>query len=66
MEVVAVEDLAGGADATQFTATELFRRPAPDRPLVWTGQVPVRLGRNLEASGCDVRRLLSGDPAVTW
>jgi pilus assembly protein CpaF len=66
MEVVAVEDLAGGADATQFTATELFRRPAPDRPLAWTGQVPVRLGRALEASGHDVRRLLSGDPAVAW
>jgi pilus assembly protein CpaF len=58
VEIVAVEDLAGGAEATQFTVTELFRRAGPDEPLMWTGHVPVRLGRALAATGCDVRRLL--------
>jgi pilus assembly protein CpaF len=63
VEIVAVEDLAGGADATQFTVTELFRRSGPGEPLVWTGQVPIRLGRALDAAGYEVRRLLDGDLA---
>jgi pilus assembly protein CpaF len=63
VEVVAVEDLAGGADATQFTITELFRRSGPGEPLAWTGQVPIRLGRALDAAGYEVRRLLDGDLA---
>jgi pilus assembly protein CpaF len=57
-EVVAVEDLAGRADATQLTVTELFRRAGPDAPLAWTGNVPVRLGRFLVDAGDDVRRYL--------
>jgi pilus assembly protein CpaF len=60
-EIVAVEDLAGAADATQFTITELFRRSGPGEALVWTGQVPVRLGRALDAAGHETRRLLDGD-----
>jgi pilus assembly protein CpaF len=66
-EVVAVEDLAGGAEATQFTVTELFRRPGPDAPLAWTGEIPVRLARSLVDAGDDVRRYLAadhGDPAL--
>jgi pilus assembly protein CpaF len=63
VEIVAVEDLAGGADATQFTITELFRRSGPGDPLAWTGQVPIRLGRALDAAGYEVRRLLDGDLA---
>ena len=31
-EIVAVEDLAGGPDAAQFTVTELFARPRRDAP----------------------------------
>jgi pilus assembly protein CpaF len=61
VEVVAVEDLAGAAHATQFTVTELFRRSGPGEPLVWTGQVPSRLGRALDAAGFETRRLLDGD-----
>jgi pilus assembly protein CpaF len=58
MEVVMVEDLQGGLDATQFTVTEVFRRPGPDQPLAWTGDVPVRAARALADAGHDVRRLL--------
>ena len=57
-EVLAVEDLAGGAEATQFTATSIFARPGPDQPLAWTGQVPARLDQLLRAAGFDLRQLL--------
>jgi pilus assembly protein CpaF len=57
-EVAAVEDQQGGPSAASFTVTELFRRERPDRPLQWTGTLPVRLARPLEAAGYDVRTLL--------
>jgi pilus assembly protein CpaF len=57
-EVIAVEDLQGGADATQFTVTELFSRSGPDRPLEWSGLVPVRAQRALNESGVDLHALL--------
>jgi pilus assembly protein CpaF len=57
-EVAMVEDLQGGLDATQFTVTEVFRRPGPDRPLAWTGNLPARATRALADAGHDVRRLL--------
>ena len=57
-EVVAVEDLQTGPDATAFTVTELFRRERPDAPLTWTGNLPSRAARSLEMAGYDVRRLL--------
>ena len=56
-EVVAVEDL-NGADATQFTVTELFGRAGPDAPLSWTGQVPTRAARQFRQAGLDIRELL--------
>jgi pilus assembly protein CpaF len=59
-EVVMVEDLQGGLDATQFTVTEVFRGAGPDQPLTWTGNVPARAGRALAAAGHDVRSLLDG------
>ncbi|HEX6235827.1 MAG TPA: ATPase, T2SS/T4P/T4SS family [Acidimicrobiales bacterium] len=58
VEVVCVEDLAGGAEATQFTVTEVFRRPGPGQPLAWTGNLPVRAARVLADAGADVRQLL--------
>jgi pilus assembly protein CpaF len=64
-EVVAVEDLVGGADATQFTMTVLFRRTGPDQLLRWTGELPVRLGRALTDAGHDLRRLLHDD-GTAW
>lgn len=57
-EVISVEDLAGGAEATQFTVTPVFSRETPDGPLTWTGQIPVRLEHLLRQSGIDVRSVL--------
>lgn len=67
-EVVAVEDLAGGMEATQFTVTDVYRRGSHDRPLVWSGEVPVRVGRRLASAGYDVRQLLGDVSAAgaTW
>jgi pilus assembly protein CpaF len=61
-EVAAVEELQGGAEAATFTMTELFSRPRPDAPLQWTGNLPVRAARALEAAGYDVRALLADRP----
>jgi pilus assembly protein CpaF len=58
MSVLAVEDLTGPSDATQFTTTEVFHRNGPTEPLCWTGQVPARLGRALADAGTDIRSLL--------
>ena len=56
--ILAVEDLTAGADAVQFTTTELFRRDRHDGELRPTGQLPIRAGRRLERAGHDVRALL--------
>lgn len=63
-EVLAIEDLAGGAEATQFTATPVFTRAGPDAPLRWTGQVPTRLERLLRQRGAEVRSLLVDLPVA--
>ncbi len=60
-EIACVEDLAGGASATQFTVTPVFDRPTPDAPLTWTGAVPSRLRRDFERAGLDVVDVL--DPS---
>jgi pilus assembly protein CpaF len=57
-EVIAVEDLAGGPEASQFTVTELFGRAGPDAPLAWTGLLPTRAGQQFRQAGIDVRQLL--------
>jgi hypothetical protein len=62
---VCVEDLQAGPDATQFTVTEVFRRPRTDAPLRWTGNLPVRAARSLEEAGYDVRTLLDDPGAAT-
>ncbi|MCU1354070.1 MAG: CpaF family protein [Acidimicrobiales bacterium] len=64
-ELAAVEDLAGGPEATQFTMTGVFQRAAPSSPLTWTGQVPVRLERLLHAAGYDIRALLDPTAAAS-
>jgi len=58
-EILAVEDLQTGPDATTFTTTDLFRRGGPGEPLRWTGQLPVRATRAFDAAGIDVRTLLA-------
>ena len=65
-EVVAVEDLAGGLEATQFTVTDVYRRAGNDRPLAWSGEVPVRVGRRLASAGYDVRQLLGDVAGAHW
>ena len=50
-EIIAVEDLAAGPEATQFTITEVFARPRLDQPLAWTGNLPARATRALRERG---------------
>lgn len=57
-EVIAVEDLQTGRDATAFTVSDLFNRERLDGPLRWTGNLPSRIVRPLELAGYDVRQLL--------
>ena len=57
-EVVAVEDMAGGSEATQFTTTPVFSRSGPHHPLVWTGQVPVRLQELFSQAGLSLHEVL--------
>jgi pilus assembly protein CpaF len=59
-EILAVEDLQTGVDATAFTVTEIFRRPRWNAPLVWTGNLPVRVGRAFEEADQDLRTILEG------
>jgi pilus assembly protein CpaF len=58
--IIAVEDLAGGADATQFTVTELFEADSSG-VLRWTGLIPQRLAAAFRRAGDDVRRVLDAD-----
>lgn len=60
-EIVAVEDLAAGTDAAQFTVTPLFERRTPAEPLAWTGLLPVRSARAFDHIGADVAALLRDD-----
>ncbi|MGH9189907.1 MAG: CpaF family protein [Acidimicrobiales bacterium] len=57
-EVLAVEDSQASPQSTQFTVTEVFKRPRPHSPLTWTGNLPIRAARAIEESGYDVRQLL--------
>jgi pilus assembly protein CpaF len=59
-EVLAVEDLQVGAETVAFTTTTVFARLRHDAPLGWTGNLPVRAARALEAAGYDLRRLTEG------
>lgn len=61
-EILAVEDLAGGPDAAQFTATTVFAQNDDDRALDPTGLVPSRLSRLLARRGVDVQALVSPSP----
>lgn len=65
-EVIAVEDLQTGRDATNFTVTDLFSRPRHGEPLRWTGNIPARLARPLERAGFDIRALLDTPGAAPW
>ncbi len=58
MTILAVEDLAGGSDAVQFTATEVFERPRHGAPIERTGAVPPRLARAFARVGLDIIEVL--------
>ncbi len=58
MSIIAVEDLTAGAEAVQFTTTELFTRTRHDGTLEPTGLVPLRAARRLEQVSSDLRSLL--------
>ena len=62
-EIVAVEDLQTGRDATTFTVTDVFGRARWDAPLTWSGDLPVRAGRAFEEAGIDLRALLDSSSA---
>lgn len=51
--VVAVEDLIAGADASQFTITEVFHRRTVRDQIAATGSVPSRLSALFERAGLD-------------
>jgi pilus assembly protein CpaF len=57
-EVIAVEELSGGPEATNFTVTDVFQRDGLGAPLVWTGSLPIRAERALRDHGFDVRALV--------
>lgn len=67
-EIIAVEDLAAGPESTQLTVTQVFAPTAPDQPLRWAGNLPVRAGHLLRTAGFEPRRLLDGDvdPGPSW
>lgn len=62
--ILAVEELTSGADAVQFTTTEVFTRTSYGTPLRPTGLLPIRAAARLERHGVDVRDLVS-DPERT-
>lgn len=60
--IIAVEDHTAGAEAVQFTTTELFHRDTGGR-LVSTGNVPLRAQDRMRRHGHDVTELLQIEPA---
>jgi pilus assembly protein CpaF len=62
--ILAVEDLAGGVDAVQFTGTDVFAQDRRGEPAKWTGQFPIRAGHRLENHGLDIREVLGGATAA--
>ena len=54
-EIVAVEEQQTGDGSSRFTLTDLFTRTAPEAPLTWTGNLPVRCARALADVGYDVQ-----------
>lgn len=62
--IVCVEDSSAGADATAFTATDVFVRDPQTDTLSWSGDVPVRANQAFADAGIDLRTVLGvGDGA---
>ncbi len=58
-EILSVEDLQAGPEASAFTVTTLFTRQGPGSRLAWTGELPVRAQRAFEEAGVDLAALLA-------
>ena len=58
--IVAVEELAAGAEAVQFTTTEVFARGDVD--LAFTGELPLRAGDRMRRAGTDLRSVIGAAP----
>ena len=56
--ILAVEDLAAGPEAVQFTTTDVFTREQHQGELEWTGLVPMRVAQRMGRSGRDARAIL--------
>ncbi|MGH9083821.1 MAG: CpaF family protein [Acidimicrobiales bacterium] len=67
-EIVAVEELASGPEAAQFTVTPVFDSAGADTALAWTGNLPIRAHRHLSMAGIDARSLFdaSAVPRDRW
>ena len=65
-EIAAVEDLAAGPEATQFTVTEIFSRRGPESRLQWSGNLPVRAGRAFEDAGLDLLAAIDDAGPDAW
>lgn len=57
-EIIALENLQSGPEATAFTVTPIFERASWDGPLHWTGQFPLRAERAFAEAEVDLHRLL--------
>jgi pilus assembly protein CpaF len=65
-EVIAVEDLAAGPEATQFTVTQVFGRRGSAGQLEWTGNLPSRAARSFDDAGIDLRAAIDHDGGTGW
>ena len=65
-EVIAVEDLASGPEATQFTVTEVFARRGATSQLEWTGNLPARAARAFVDAGLDLQTVIDHPEGSGW
>jgi len=56
-EILVVEDLQTGTEASSFTTTPVFVRKSPDEALQWSGIMPLRPAPALNASGYSLNAL---------
>ncbi len=61
-QIACVEDLTGGANATSFTVTEVFKRDPRSGRLQWTGQMPSRAADAMVDAGIEIVDVLPDSP----
>jgi pilus assembly protein CpaF len=65
-EVITVEDLAAGPEATHFTVTEVFARRGATSELEWTGNLPARAARAFADAGLDLQTVIDHPESSGW